>query len=104
MQTLRKFKRGDTFSLVAVITDDTGSPVGGVAAELRAEIRNRQDELQGACVIAETGTTGTYSLTFADTSSWVPDTVLYLDIQRTTGGVVSSTETIAIPVEKDVTR
>ena len=102
MQTLRKFKRGDTFSLVAKITDADGKPVTGIAADLRAEIRNGQDVLRAECVIAETTVAGSYSLTVADTTGWLIET-LYLDIQRTTGGVVASSETIVIPVEKDIT-
>ena len=101
---LRRFKRGDTFSVLATINDELGKPVTGIAAELKAQIRNRQDELVDECVIAETTTAGTYSLVVADTTEWPVDSTLFMDIQRTSAGVISSTETIAIPVERDVTR
>ncbi len=103
MQTLSSFKRGDTFSFIAAIASTSGTPLTGAASDLLCQIRNKADKLYCDLTITETQTPGSYLFITSDTLDWPCGVDLYLDIQYTTGGTVSSSETIIIPVEKDVT-
>lgn len=103
MQTLSPFKRGDTFSFIAAIASTSGTPLTGAASNLLCQIRNKVDKLYSDLTITETSTPGSYLFITNDTLDWTCGTDLYLDIQYTVGGIVTSSETIIIPVEKDVT-
>lgn len=104
MITLPKpFKRGDTFSLVAKMTDKDGLPLSGIAAKLKAEVRLAKGDLLSACVVTETVTAGSYQFTVADTTKWEIG-IAEMDIQYTDNGVISSSDTIQITVAKDITQ
>ena len=102
MITLDTFKRGDTFAFISKMTDLAGLPVTGVAANLKAEVRTNAGVKLSDCVITETDTLGSYLFKVSDTTKW-PVTTIFTDIQYTGNGVVTSSNTIAIPVEKDIT-
>ena len=98
-------KRGDTFGFSNAITEDDGvTAITGIASELKCQIRNRNDELIEELTITEsTETPGTYVFLAGDTSEWAISTYK-MDIQRTSADTTTSTETILINLEKDVTR
>lgn len=89
-------KRGDTFYYSATWT-------GATVAELKSQVRDSAGKLVADVVIEATGTAGTFKLSVADTTKWAI-TTLYTDIQRTSGGIVTSSETMRIAVTKDVTQ
>ena len=97
-------KRGDTFGFSNAITEDDGvTAITGIASELKCQIRNRNDELIEELTITEsTETPGTYFFVAGDTSEWAIATYK-MDIQRTSADTTTSTETILINIEKDVT-
>ena len=103
MQTV-SIKRGDTFGFSNAITEDDGvTAITGIASELKCQIRNRNDELIEELTITEsTETPGTYVFLAGDTSEWAI-TTYKMDIQRISAGTTTSTETIFINIEKDVT-
>lgn len=102
MQTIN-FKRGDTFRLDGTYMAD------GVAAALptgiRAQLRDASDVLMGELTVTRVDpANGLYSLSWPDTSSWVPGKALYGDVQFTdVSGVVVSVETYMVNVIKDIT-
>jgi hypothetical protein len=103
MQTLPSFKRGDTFSFIAAIASVSGTPLTGEASNLLCQVRNKADKLYSDLTITETTPSGSYLFITNDTLDWPCGTDLYLDIQYTKSGIVTSSETIIIPVEKDMT-
>jgi hypothetical protein len=103
MQTLSSFKRGDTFSFIAAIASTSGTPLTGAANNLLCQVRNKGDKLYSTLTITEITPPGSYLFLTNDTLDWPCGTDLYLDIQYTANGIVTSSETIIIPVEKDVT-
>lgn len=95
-------KRGDTFSFSAVFAVD-GVAVTGLANKLKCQVRTRKDVLVAEMTITESATPGTYIFIVADTADW-PLGELYYDIQMTDdAGIITSSETVAVLVEKDVT-
>lgn len=96
METLNKIKRGDTFEYLAEWD-------GAQLSELKSQVRSATGSLISDVLIEETGTTGTFRFSVADTSKW-PISTLQTDIQRTVNGNVQSSETMLIPVERDVTQ
>lgn len=104
MKSLEPVKRGDTFTFIAIINDRvTQEPLTGITDKLKAEIRTSVGSKISDLIITETETPGTYVFKCADTKTW-PITTIYTDIQFTDEGIVTSSETIEIPVEKDVTQ
>ncbi len=104
MQTLDPHKRGDTWQYFAVITDSEGNPMSGITDKLKCQIRSSIDDLIAEVEIEETDTPGEYKLSVESTDEWAVANK-YMDIQYTDdNGEVVSSETILIPVEKDVTR
>jgi hypothetical protein len=104
MQTLPSIKRGDTFSFIASLKDSAGEPLTGVASKLKSQVRNKADVLYSELIITETEILGNYLFKAPDTSAYPTGTELYLDIEYTNDGTITSSETIAVPVVKDVTR
>lgn len=94
--TLPNIKQGDTFRYQAVWN-------GAVASELKSQIRNNSGVLIAEVLVEETQTPFTFQLTVHDTTNW-PIGSLLTDIQRTSGGIIQSSETMSFKVEKDVTR
>lgn len=99
-----KIKRGDSFNFSAAITDDSNVAISGIAANLKCQVRDMDDNLITEMTIAEGGTAGTYIFRSGDTNNWPSDEKLYCDIQYTdTDGIVASTDTFGITVREDVT-
>lgn len=97
MATTFTMKRGDTFHY-AVMWE------GAALSELRSQIRDTYGGLVANVQIEPAAAPHTFRLSFDDTANW-PTGVLQTDIQRTSaGGLIESTETMTIAVEKDVTR
>ena len=100
-------KRGDTFAFYANITDELGQPLITDIANLKSQIRDRNYVLVETLAIATTEIEGQYLFTAADTNTWFVQRYgsrsLIMDIEMSTGGVISSSDTIDIEVTKDVT-
>ena len=100
-------KRGDTFAFYANMTDELGQPLITDIANLRSQIRDKKHVLIEELTIAATGAAGQYLFTATDTNIWLPQGYssrsLIMDIEMSTGGIISSSETINIEVIKDVT-
>lgn len=103
MQSLPSFKRGDTFSFIASMSDSSGAPIIGAAEKLRCQIRDASDRMQGETTITEP-TSGNYLFKISSTALWPANTTLYLDIQYVDNDIITSSETISVLIEKDVTR
>lgn len=104
MQSLGKIKRGDTFSFTAELKDNaTGEPLTGAADKLRCQGRHYlKDELIVEMAITET-TPGVYLFAAGSTSEWDIKKILF-DVEYTSDGVISSSETFSVEVEADITR
>ena len=96
-------KKGDTFAFTAAF-EENSEPVTGIAAKLKAQVRDPYDKLITEIAIAETETLGTYLFTTEDTTEDWPVGQIYCDIQLTDGEIVTSSETFSINLVKDVTR
>jgi hypothetical protein len=101
MQSLPKHKRGDTFSFEVSLNGTVWD--GAAVGELKSQIRDLADTLVADLIVTVTETPGTFRFKAADTSNWPIGTVV-TDIQRTApDGTITSSETLKIPVIKDVT-
>ena len=97
------FKRGDTFTISAVVTTN-GVPENLTGWTIKSQLRDGRGALVAELVTAiEDAVNGVYSLTFADTTGW-PITELYGDVEYTFGGTILSTETFTVNVVEDITR
>lgn len=97
-------KRGDTFGFSNAITEDDGvTAITGIASELKCQIRKNDELIEELTITESTETPGTYIFLAGDTSEWAI-TAYEMDIQRTSADTTTSTETILINIEKDVTR
>lgn len=94
--SLGSIKRGDTFNYYATWE-------GAALAELRSHVRTDTGRLLSVVEIYDTETPSTFQLIVPDTTNWPIGTV-YTDIERIVGGVIKSTETLTIDVQKDVTQ
>lgn len=105
MTSLGTTKRGDSFSFTAVITDsETEDPIIGAEANLACDGRYTFDgDVIAAMTITETATPGTYLFTAGATDNWIPGLTISFDIEYTSSGVVSSSETLTLIVEEDYT-
>lgn len=104
MAILPTTKTGDTFAFIATIKDEAGVPIVGKAHLLKSQVRNYKDELIAELIISETETPGNYLFKALDTADWPLNEELRTDIQYTDNEIVTSSETIMIPMAKDVTR
>lgn len=102
-------KRGDTFEAQCTYTDANGAPVSldTVGLIAKSQIRTSSGDLVEELVFTkfdQSARPGEFSLRSMDTNDW-PIAILQWDIQYTgIDGTVSSTETLSIAVEIDVTR
>ena len=105
MQSIGTIKRGDNFSFTAEIKDGTtGAALTGAADKLRCQGRHYISRmLLAELTVTETVTPGTYLFTASSVNEWEAGTRLLFDIEYTSEGVVSSSETFAITVEEDIT-
>lgn len=115
MQTLPPFKRGDTFQLGCLAKDADGEPEDLTNVTLRAQIRRKGTRLAPEPVfVAELEVTkgaepGEFSLASDTTDEWEAGSeeepmMHVIDIQKTLGTAITSSETFMVPVIKDVTR
>lgn len=97
------FKRGDTFSYYIELVDVSNVPVVVDLADIKSQIRAQNDVLIDDLTIETTATAGTYHIFSLDTSAY-PVGKQYTDVKIMDGGVVVSTSTVELTIEKDVTR
>jgi hypothetical protein len=104
MNTLSEFKRGDTFLLSCVYKVD-GDPAPIDNLTITSQVRQANGALVTDLVAEEViGEVGQFLLTpDTETDTWPLD-VLQCDIEITDDGFVRSSETVYIPVVKDITR
>lgn len=100
---LQPFKRGDTFALYVDMSDVDGQPLVYDISKIKSQVRTRNNQLITELAVSTTETPGTYLIQAASTDDWAIGD-LYMDIEINDDGIVTSTETIAIPVVRDVTR
>lgn len=99
MLSLPPMKRGDTFSVFADIVGSSAIDI----TKIKAQVRNASGDLFSDLVVTSTTTADRYLLKAPVTDAWEPG-ILYMDIQYTdSSGTIISSETISIPVRKDVT-
>jgi hypothetical protein len=104
MNTLSPFKRGDTFILVCTYkTDGTPTPIAGKV--IASQIRRANNELIANMVVEPDDINpARFALSpDSDTSEWPLET-LFCDVEITEDGFVRSSETINIPVIRDITQ
>lgn len=95
-------KRGDTLTFSVTFTDGAGLPLTNIKNKIRSQIRDYSDKLIESLQIAETDTPGEYIFQSFNTESW-PVKPLYFDIEyKGFDGVVVSTQTYSITVERDI--
>lgn len=98
-------KRGDTFALGVRLKDETGQPLILTVDKLKSQIRDSSDNLIADLVITiNPSAEGLYTFTASDTSTWTPNTTLYLDVEMNIDGQIRSSQTVQIYVDKDITR
>ena len=100
-------KRGDTFSLDCQVFEADGvTPTDITAWTIRSQVRTTAGALLTSLTAAiTTAADGEYTLTAlpVDTATW--PRAARMDIEYTdSGGVVLSTETLALDVVRDITR
>jgi len=108
-----QLKRGDTWSLVAALTDDAGDPVDLTGATASMQLRTRS-EAPSATISASVDSgevsidapAGEISIVFPPSATQeVAPTTYEADIEITyLDGTVASTETFFVTVLADVTR
>ena len=99
-----KIKRGDTLRFIARLKDPQGNPVVVDTSNMKCQIRTRNDILTDTVTITETDSAGEYLIASEPLyTSKYPITELYSDIQISDNGIVVSTATFLINVEKDIT-
>lgn len=103
--SLGAVKRGDTVAFSLELMDGD-SPVTGVAASLKCQIRekeNSKSSLLGQFDVVENhDNPGVYSFLFeGDTRSW-PSKV-YFDIEWESDGTISSSDSFLIKIKEDIT-
>ena len=105
MKALPPLKVGDTFQIGCVNKDADGMPESLAGVTLRAQARSAAtgaliSEL--AIVVADQVATPGEFLITAATTAW-PVGSAVIDIQATVGSVVTSSETMRLPIIEDVT-
>ena len=100
-------KKGDTFAFYANIKDELGQPLITDAANFRSQIRDKKYVLVEELTVTTTATEGQYLFTATDTNDWISkwsdSGSLIMDIEINIEGVITSSDTIEIQVNKDVT-
>lgn len=106
MAQLPQLKRGDTFSLGCVSYSADKIPEDLTDVSIRSQIRSAgSSKYIAELIVAKSDQVeypGEFSVTWDDTSSW-PTGKLLLDIQFTSGPIVTSTETMELFVVMDIT-
>lgn len=97
------FKRGDSFSFCIDLTDAENLPLVLNVSDIKCQIRNQTNLLIDTLIVETTTVDGTYLVSAMDTA-YYPVGVAYMDLKIRENGVIASTETIEVTVEKDVTQ
>jgi hypothetical protein len=95
-------KQGAALILQLQFNNDDGTPADLGAVALSSQVRDGLGNLIDSLPIALGATTGTASITVADTSAW-PVGVLRCDIKAVMGGLPAYSQTFAVRVERAVT-
>ena len=97
-------KRGDTFFFYMDLALADNTPLVVTVDKLKCQIREVNNELVDTMVIETTSTDGRYLFTAdAENTLTYPLNTLYLDV-KINDGIVTSTPTIPVEVDKDVTK
>ena len=97
-----KIKRGDTLTFLVNRVDELGQPITG--GTIRSHIRNHMEKKLASFTVAPTDELGQYEFTLSSTiTSGFPIGILFFDIEFNDDGVISSSETTELVVEKDYT-
>ena len=94
--------RGDTFELTLKF-DDGENPINYDISELKSQIRDNADNLISDLVITKKGE-GLYLLAVDDTSHWLANSTLNMDVESRVNGRIKTLCAFQISVTKDVTR
>lgn len=106
MQPFLSVKRGDTFFFnLEIKLADNVTPLVVSVDKLKCQIRKINTELVDTLEVSTTATEGTYLFTASDDKTLdYPIGELELDVKLNDGGIVVSTPTIKVLVDKDVTK
>jgi hypothetical protein len=97
-------KRGDTFFFNMDLALADGTPLVVTVDKLKCQIRESNDKLVDTLLIETTDTVGRYLFTApSENTVKYPAKELFLDV-KINDGIVTSTPTISVIVDKDVTR
>ena len=96
------FKRGDTFAFFANVTTDGTTPLVTAVTNIRSQVRTVSNSLLSELTVTTTETPGEYMFKAGPTNNWGIGSHI-LDIEITTDGNISSSDTIIVEVLKDVT-
>lgn len=103
-----KIMRGDTETITVTITDTTGTPVNLTGDTFASQVRYNRDDTSIAASFTCTVTNptgGVVTLVMSSVSSAaLNDGIAYWDLQRTSGGIVSTIVSGKCTVLADVTR
>jgi hypothetical protein len=101
--TRMNFKRGDTFSYFIELTDADNLPLVLPVEDIKCQIRTKSGSLIDSLIIETTATNGKYLVSASNTTHY-PVGNQEMDLKINENGVFTSTETVEVVVEKDVTR
>lgn len=101
-------KRGDTFEVQAIYSDDEGVPINLGGYEIHSQIRRPNGTLVADVVVTVSDQTspendGKYNMRVSDTSAWPLGEVMW-DIRYSFDDTLISTETVFFKVVDNVTR
>jgi hypothetical protein len=105
VQSLGKFKRGDTFHFTADVVDEaTLEPLIGAASNLRCQGRDGRNRVLITELIITEQSPGTYLFTSDEpTNTWRQNSRILFDLEYSINGEVVSSETFYVEVEADIT-
>ena len=104
MQSIGTIKRGDTFSFTAEIKDSvTSLALTGAASKLKCYGRHYlTNQLITELTVIEK-TSGIYLFSADSTADWEVGVKILFDVEYTSDGMTSSSETFSVNVEEDIT-
>jgi len=100
---LNPHKRGDSFVLTLELFDYNDVPLTLDVDSLKSQVRAKNNRLIDEVLITQTETAGLYIFQVQDTTEW-PIADLYMDVKIIKTDGISSTDTLVIPVVRDITR
>lgn len=105
MQSLGKFKRGDTFHFTIDIIDEaTLEPLIGAVSDLRCQGRDERNRSLITELIITEPSPGTYLFTSPEpTNTWRQNSRILFDLEYLINNEIVSSETFYVEVEADIT-